>query len=103
MAPKHANAPTVLTDAQIAPVTAMLKAMANESRLRILRSLLEGEQSVTQINRRLGLSQSALSQHLAVLRHEKLVETRRSAQTIYYSLHRESARRVLATLAELDL
>ncbi|WP_425353272.1 ArsR/SmtB family transcription factor [Salinicola aestuarinus] len=85
----------------MAPTTALLKAMANESRLRILCLLIEGEQCVTQINRRLGMSQSALSQHLAVLRHETLVETRRSAQTIYYSLKGNAAWHVIAALATL--
>nr|WP_110687290.1 metalloregulator ArsR/SmtB family transcription factor [Salinicola aestuarinus] len=101
MAPTRSNSPTLLTEAQMAPTTALLKAMANESRLRILCLLIEGEQCVTQINRRLGMSQSALSQHLAVLRHETLVETRRSAQTIYYSLKGNAAWHVIAALATL--
>jgi DNA-binding transcriptional ArsR family regulator len=48
--------------------------------------LVGGEQAVSDINAGMELSQSALSQHLAVLREEGLVQTRRSAQTIYYSL-----------------
>jgi DNA-binding transcriptional ArsR family regulator len=64
----------------------LLKAMANDRRLMILCMLVGGEQAVGDINAGLELSQSALSQHLAVLREEGLVRTRRSAQTIYYSL-----------------
>jgi ArsR family transcriptional regulator, virulence genes transcriptional regulator len=64
----------------------LLKAMANDKRLLILCSLIGGEQTVGDLNAGLELSQSALSQHLAVLREEGLVSTRRSAQTIYYTL-----------------
>ncbi|KRA46501.1 metalloregulator ArsR/SmtB family transcription factor [Pseudoxanthomonas sp. Root630] len=64
----------------------LLKAMANERRLQILCLLATGERSVGEINEMLNLSQSALSQHLAVLREEELVCTRREAQTIYYSI-----------------
>jgi DNA-binding transcriptional ArsR family regulator len=59
--------------------------MANPHRLQILCVLAEGEQSVGALNRRIPLSQSALSQHLALLRDDGLVATRREAQTIYYS------------------
>ncbi|RUA23255.1 ArsR family transcriptional regulator [Billgrantia gudaonensis] len=68
--------------------TALLKAVANDNRLRILCLLDDTELSVTELNRRLALSQSALSQHLAILRREELVTTRRSSQTIFYSLRR---------------
>jgi len=64
----------------------LLKGMANSHRLMILCSLLDGELSVTELNARVELSQSALSQHLSVLRAKNLVDTRRQAQTIYYSL-----------------
>ncbi len=64
----------------------LLKALANEKRLQILCLLADGERSVGEINDLLDLSQSALSQHLAVLREEHLVKTRREAQTIFYSL-----------------
>jgi DNA-binding transcriptional ArsR family regulator len=78
-----------------------LRALANEQRLLILCSLLEGRRSVGEINERVDLSQSALSQHLAVLRERKLVRTEREAQTIYYSLPEGPARRVLAVLYEV--
>ena len=62
---------------------------------------MAGERSVGELERLVGLSQSALSQHLARLRRDGLVKTRRSAQTIYYSLAGEEAREVLATLCRL--
>ncbi len=64
----------------------LLKSLANESRLMVMCVLAEGEISVGKLNRRIDLSQSALSQHLAILRHQGLVKTRRESQTIYYSL-----------------
>ena len=63
---------------------ALLKSMANRHRLLILCALGDGELSVGALNERFGLSQSALSQHLAVLRADGLVETRRESQTIHY-------------------
>ena len=76
----------------------LLKAMSNQSRLLILCQLNEGEKSVGELERIVGLSQSALSQHLARLRRDKLVQTRREAQTIYYSLNGDDALRVIETL-----
>ena len=64
----------------------LLKALANANRLMILCTLAEGEHSVGELNDRIDLSQSALSQHLAILRDQGLVKTRRESQTIYYSL-----------------
>jgi DNA-binding transcriptional ArsR family regulator len=79
----------------------LLKAMANERRLLILCHLAEGEKSVGELERLVGLSQSALSQHLARLRHDALVRTRRAAQTIYYSLAGREAGAVMETLYHL--
>ena len=76
----------------------LLKALANEKRLMILCLLAEGEHSVGELNALLDLSQSALSQHLAVLREEALVDTRREAQTIIYSLSPGPAFQVIQTL-----
>lgn len=76
----------------------LLKALANENRLQVLCLLAEGERSVGDINALLDLSQSALSQHLAVLREEGLVQTRREAQTIYYALVPGPAAAVMHTL-----
>jgi DNA-binding transcriptional ArsR family regulator len=64
----------------------LLKAMSNENRLLILCHLGEGEMSVGQLNACIELSQSSLSQHLARLRKDGLVNTRRESQTIYYSI-----------------
>lgn len=79
----------------------LLKALANEHRLLILCHLAEGEKSVGGLNDRVSLSQSALSQHLSVLRRDGLVETRREAQTIYYRLADGPATRVVATLHDV--
>ena len=65
----------------------LLKAMSNETRMMILCELLRGERSVGQLEERILVSQSSLSQHLARLRRYTLVCTRRSGQTIYYSLN----------------
>ena len=81
--------------------TRLLKALANEKRLLILCLLTEGERSVTALNRQLDLSQSALSQHLAVLRADGLVQTRREAQTIYYAIADGPAQRVMKTLHDI--
>lgn len=64
----------------------LLRALANPTRLMLLCSLVEGEQSVGELNQRIPMSQSALSQHLARLREEGLVATRRESQTIYYRI-----------------
>lgn len=76
----------------------LLKALANERRLQVLCLLAGGERSVGEINALLELSQSALSQHLAVLREEGLVQTRREAQAIHYSLAPGPAAAVMETL-----
>jgi DNA-binding transcriptional ArsR family regulator len=76
----------------------LLKALANERRLQVLCLLADGERSVGEVNELLDLSQSALSQHLAVLRQEGLVVTRREAQTIRYSLAPGPAGEVIETL-----
>jgi DNA-binding transcriptional ArsR family regulator len=78
--------------------TRLLRALANPQRLRILCLLVGGEMSVGQINARVDLSQSALSQHLAVLREEHLVNTRREAQTIHYALANGPAQAIIETL-----
>ena len=76
----------------------LLKGLANESRLMIMCVLTEGEVSVGELNKRIELSQSALSQHLAVLRDQGLVKTRRESQTIYYSLAETPAMNVIELL-----
>jgi len=76
----------------------LLGAMANTSRLMILCQLAAGEKSVSDLQPTIGLSQSALSQHLAVLRRKRLVRTRRAGQSIYYSLASGEAASVMQTL-----
>ena len=79
----------------------LLKAMANEWRLIILCQLSEGEKTVSELQSILGLSQSALSQHLAVLRREKIVSARKDAQSVFYSLAGDEATKVMETLHDL--
>ena len=76
----------------------LLKALSNEHRLMVLCNLIEGERSVGELQGLIGLSQSALSQHLARLRQEGLVSTRRQSQTIYYSIASREAADVIAVL-----
>ena len=80
---------------------ALLKAAASRHRLVILCELLQGERSVAALQQAIGLSQSALSQHLARLREEGIVATRREAQTIYYSLASSHAAKLIGLLYEL--
>lgn len=76
----------------------LLKAMSNQHRLLILCQLVPGEKCVGELEKIVGLSQSALSQHLARLRRDGLVSTRREAQSIYYSLEGEEASAVIETI-----
>ena len=85
-------------EAQAGKAVGLLKALANEHRLMILCLLQGGELSVGEINDKLPLSQSALSQHLALLRRDGLVQTRKEAQTVYYSLSSEDVRAVISVL-----
>ncbi|MBE7216542.1 metalloregulator ArsR/SmtB family transcription factor [Shewanella benthica] len=75
-----------------------LKAIANPNRLMILCLLLDNELSVTQLNETVPLSQSALSQHLAVLRTQDLVSTRKSSQVVYYSLKNEQVSEIISIM-----
>lgn len=79
----------------------LLKAMANPQRLRVLCLLAEGERSVGEINAAVALSQSALSQHLAVLREQGLVSTRREAQSIRYALVDGPVARLIQALHDI--
>ena len=79
----------------------LLKTVANKRRLVILCELLGGEKSVSALRGAIGLSQSALSQHLARLRADGIVTTRRELQTIYYSLASDRVTRLIALLYEL--
>lgn len=83
-----------------ASAASLLKALSNEKRLIIVCVLLNGEKSVGQLEKLVELSQSALSQHLARLRRDGVVKTRRDAQTIYYSIHHPHVRTFLECLGE---
>lgn len=82
-------------------IVTLLKALSNENRLHILYTLSDGEKSVSEILSQVSLSQSALSQHLARLRQDKLVKTRRDAQMIYYSITHNKAQSLLAFIKQL--
>ena len=82
-----------------ARAAALLRAVGNEHRLLMLCLLIEqGEASVGTLLEQVRLSQSALSQHLAVLREEGLVQTRREAQNVFYALMPGPAAQVMHTL-----
>lgn len=88
--------------ASAAEAAGLLRALANEHRLLILCHLIgEGELTVGALVERIGLSQSALSQHLAKLREEGLVTFRREAQTLFYRVADPRAGRVLGLLQEM--
>jgi ArsR family transcriptional regulator, virulence genes transcriptional regulator len=80
---------------------ALLAAMANANRLKILLALVDGETTVGDLSQHVDLSQSALSQHLSKLRHERLVKTRRDAQNIYYSTSDPRVVKMLSALREI--
>jgi DNA-binding transcriptional ArsR family regulator len=87
--------------AHTADAAQLMKALGNEQRLLVLCNLLERPMSVGELNARMDLSQSALSQHLALLREAGLVETRREAQSIHYSLPPGPVTRVMALLQDI--
>lgn len=88
-------------EARAGEAEAFLRSLASRHRLMILCSLLEGEMPVSELVRRLGLSQSNLSQHLAKLREEGLVETRREGTAIFYRVGSDRVRPILAELYRL--
>ena len=78
--------------------TSLLKSLANEDRLLLLCQLVDGEKSVSELERLTGIRQPTLSQQLGVLRNEKLVVTRRDGKWIYYSVASADALAILGTL-----
>lgn len=80
--------------------TALLKALASPVRLKILCQLVEGERAVGDIAQALNVRDTLVSQHLALLRKDRLVRTRRAGQTVFYSLESEPARRIIEVLYE---
>lgn len=96
-APLQMTEPDALTEHADAAAR-LLRALANPVRLQILCTLDDGELSVGALNERIPVSQSALSQHLKVLRHDGLVRTRRQSQTVYYRVAEGPAMDVIAVL-----
>lgn len=87
---------------QAAEAAGLLKMLANESRLLVLCHLVaDGELTVGELTTRIGLSQSALSQHLAKLREEGLVATRKEAQAVHYRICDPRAHQILGVLHEV--
>ncbi len=87
-----------MKDSDILSKSIILKAVGNAKRLEILHYINKKELSVSTLEEMVGLSQSALSQHLAVLRKAKVVKTRRSAQTIYYRVDNTVVKQILKIL-----
>jgi DNA-binding transcriptional ArsR family regulator len=94
--PRDFDTDMLLENAQVA--SDFLKALSHEARLVILCLLVEGEKSVTEIEQILSLRQPAVSQQLARLRADNLVETRRDGKNIYYSLARPEVREIIEAL-----
>lgn len=76
----------------------LLKALANRHRLLILCQLIDGERSVGQLAEFLGIRDSTVSQHLALLRRDRIISGRRDGQTIWYRIESEPARNVIGAL-----
>ena len=94
--PENSNVEALVENAERA--AQLLRSIGSKWRLLVLCQLVKGEKSVGQLESIIGLSQSALSQHLTVLRHNGLVKTRREAQMIFYSLNGPEVSAILSTL-----
>ena len=96
---------TDFSDADLDAITDILKALAHDVRLKLMRTLLEnGEKSVGELETMTGIGQPGLSQQLAILRKAELVQTRRDAKLVFYSLAPDrlgSAAKLLCALAEI--
>lgn len=79
----------------------LMKLLGHPHRLMILCELNQGECSVSELSEKIGIAQSPLSQHLARMRHEGVVTSRREAQTVYYSLAGKEVSAVISLLYEL--
>lgn len=88
-------------EANAAAAAQLLRALANERRLMILCQLAAGERPVGELQPLIGISQSALSQHLAVLRADGLVATRRDGVSILYRISNPAAAQIMQTLAAI--
>jgi len=99
------SAPARLTEADVAALmdqarraSEFLKAFSHEARLVILCLLVEGEKSVSELEQLLNLRQPAVSQQLARLRADDLVDVRRDGKNMYYSLARPEVREIISVL-----
>ena len=88
-------------EARAADATRLLKLLANEQRLKVLCRLSAGEASVSDLADYVDIAQSALSQHLAKLRADRLVDTRRDGQTIYYRLSDPMTQKLVGVLCDM--
>jgi len=84
-----------------AEAAGFLRTLANEKRLMIVCQLVDGEKNVGELCDALSVRQSTVSQQLALLRAEGVVKSRKEAQTVFYSLANENARRLVGLLYEL--
>jgi DNA-binding transcriptional ArsR family regulator len=101
-APKAADAGIADLERKAAEAAQLVKLLANENRLLILcRLVVAREMSVSDLADAVGLSQSALSQHLARMREEGLLATRREAQTVFYRIANRNAERMLTLLKNI--
>jgi DNA-binding transcriptional ArsR family regulator len=96
---KHHEIDTIERSARTA--VNLLKVLASEKRLLILCKLNDGEKSVTELQEFIGISQSALSQHLAYLRQKKIVKTRKAKTKVLYSLSDHSAQELMDVLCQI--
>ncbi|MCQ8184321.1 ArsR/SmtB family transcription factor [Parvularcula maris] len=88
-------------EARAGQAASLLRTMGNPHRLMILCRLGSGEMPVSELGKAFSLSQSALSQHLAVLRREGLVEARREGQTMHYRIGDPAVLAIIETLAAI--
>lgn len=88
-------------EANSAKASQLLRVLSNEKRLMILCNLLDGEKSVQQLQEATGLGQSTVSQQLAVLRGERIVQWRREAQSVIYRIDSDEAATLLETLHDI--
>jgi DNA-binding transcriptional ArsR family regulator len=82
-------------------VSAVLKAISHPHRLRILCSLIEGEKSVSQLEIECGASQSSVSQYLSKMKSERLVTSRRQAQSVYYKIESQQLAQLMTSLQKI--
>jgi len=95
--------PTALDkfEARAGEAAAMLKCLSNPHRLLVLCQLGDGEMQVSELQQHIGLSQSALSQHLARLREDALVSARREGTAVFYRIENLAVAKIIATLADI--